>query len=501
MKTLFISKGQETLAVEYLTSVLKSKGHTVKLLFDPGIDDNMGFWDISLLRKINPNNLFIEEMKSFAPDLVALSCPLNMYPFVRNSARMVKEHLGNVPVLVGGGHPTTAPEYVLSDPNIDMVCIGEGEEPIADLAQRIEDKKNYDDVENLWVKTAGGIVKNPIRPLLQDLDSLPFPDREIFYSYGCFAGNLYFIAGRGCPFQCTYCCQHTFKEIYKGKGKYIRLRSVDNIMKELEYGVRRYNVKHIHSEDDTFAFDHDWTKEFCREYKKRIHVPFYCHVRPGTLNEGVLADLADAGCVGVFFGVDCGNYEMRRDILKRPVTDDVIIEQAKLVKKAGIKISCSSMFGLPGETPEQMYETFNMIKGIESDFAYATIYYPFYGTELFQYAVDNGYLDEKTVALIKDGKGSLYGEPLIKTEYKDTAMLLKNMLPSYMRFKGLRFIFDLILKSKSCSLAKLVNLFFTPFSYASIGKLKRKEMASVFLKFIAYKLRIISLHKLAAGKE
>ncbi len=500
MKALFISKGQETLAIEYLSGALKSAGHKVELLFDPGIDDNMGFWDISLLRKINPDNLFREEIARYKPDLVALSCPLNMFPFVRKSAALVKS-VADIPVIVGGGHPTIAPEYVLSDENIDMICLGEGEEPLVELAERIERGKNYTDVKNLWVKTPGGIAKNPIRPLLEDLDSLPFPDREIFYRYNCFSGNLYFVAGRGCPFNCTYCCQHSFQKIYEGLGKYVRLRSVDNVISELKEALKIYPAKHIHSEDDTFAFERDWTNDFCREYKKHIGVPFYCHVRPGTLNEDILNRLADAGCVGVFFGVDCGDEAMRGQILKRKMKNEVIIEQAKLVKKAGIKISCSSMFCMPGETPEQMQMTFDMIKEIGSDFAYATIYYPFYGTELFEYAHKNGYLDDETVALIKDGGGSLYGAPLIKSDYKDTALLIKNVLPPYMRFKKLRFLFDYILKNRICSAGKLINLFLTPFSYGILGKLKRREMLRVFLRFLAYKFKFIPLKKLAGGEE
>ncbi|RMF94481.1 MAG: radical SAM protein [Candidatus Schekmanbacteria bacterium] len=500
MKVLFISKGQETLAIEYLSSALKKEGHKVELLFDPGLDDNMGFWDVSILRKINPDNVFKKEIARFSPDLVALSCPLNMFPFVRKAAALVKS-VGQIPVIVGGGHPTIAPDYVLSDKNVDIVCLGEGEEPLVELAERIESGKSYDDVKNLWIKKENGIVKNPIRPLLEDLDSLPFPDREIFYRYNCFSGNLYFIAGRGCPFNCTYCCQHSFQNIYRGLGKYVRLRSVDNVIEELIEAVKKYPAEHIHSEDDTFAFDHNWTKDFCREYKKHIGIPFYCHVRPGTLTEEILNDLADAGCVGVFFGVDCGNEEMRTTVLKRKIPNDVIIEQAKLVKKSGIKLSCSSMFCLPGETPEQMYETFNMIKEIDSDYAYATIYYPFYGTELFDYAYENGYLDEETVALIKDGGGSLYGEPLIKSKYKDTALLLKNVLPAYMRFKKLRSIFDYILKMKSCTAGKIVNLFLTPFSYGTLGKLKRREMLRVFFRFLSYWLRLTPIKKIAGGKD
>ena len=155
-----------------------------------------------------------------------------MNSFIKSTTSILKENF-DIPILIGGGHPTVLPEYVISDHNVDMICIGEGEGAIVELADRMEKNQDYSNILNLWIKTDKGIVKNTIRPLLQDLDSLPFPDRDLFYRYGCFAGNLYFISGRGCPFQCTYCCEHSFREIYKGRGKYNRLSSIYNIISEL----------------------------------------------------------------------------------------------------------------------------------------------------------------------------------------------------------------------------------------------------------------------------
>ncbi len=482
MKVLFCAKGQETLAIEYISAALKEAGHRVELLFEPEFDGGMGFLPPYGMKLLQRKNRFLDAIKTFDPDLIAFSCPLNIYPFVKKTARLIKLHF-SIPIVVGGGHPTLAPDYLMQNPDIDIVCIGEGEEPMVELADKMERGIDYSDTRNFWFRKNGSLIKNEVRPLLEDLDRLPFPDRDLFYHHGCFAGNLYFVAGRGCPFQCTYCCQHAFQQTYRGKGKYVRLRSVENVIQELEVCIKTYDVQHIHSEDDTFTIHHQWLHDFCDEYKKQINVPLYCHVRPGTLSADLLQRMKKAGCEAVFFGIDSGCEELRKSLLKRDISNDTIYSQAKLIKEAGIRLASASMFGLPGETPQQMHETFRMAIDIQSDFAYDSIFYPFYGTELYDYAVQNGYLNEKNQHDIKEGLGSPYQYPLLTGEHNDLAMTMKNCLPAYARFASLRPFLDLVIKKRWLKLSGLVNLLLTPFSYAFMGRLKRKEILQTILGY------------------
>ena len=475
MKILFFAKGQETLAIEYLSACLKRAGHEVDLLFEPELDGGMGFLPPYFLQWLRSDRLLVDAVRRISPDLIAFSCPLNIYPFVKKTARLLKQHF-NIPILVGGGHATLAPEYLLKNSDIDMVCLGEGEEPIVELADTMERGADYTGIKNFCFRRNGTIINNPVRPLLENLDSLPFPDRDLFHRAGCFAGNLYFVAGRGCPFRCNYCCQHAFRKLYRGKGRYVRFRSVENVISELEQCVAKYDVQHIHSEDDTFTVDHPWLFDFCEEYEKKIPVPFYCHVRPGTLSRDLLQRLKKAGCRAVFFGIDSGSETLRRGLLNRNISDGDMYEQAGMIKDSGIGLATACMFGMPGETDRQMLETFNMAVAVESDFAYDSIFYPFYGTELHTYAVENGYLSGENREKIKEGLGSPYQYSLIEGPHGDLAMILKNCLPSYVHFPRLRPLHDMVIKKGWLGLSRLINFFLTPYSYSYMSTLKRREI-------------------------
>jgi radical SAM superfamily enzyme YgiQ (UPF0313 family) len=477
MKVLFLAKGQESLSIEYLSAVLKRAGHEVKLLFDPGLDDLLGFLDFKFL-KLRNEEWYIHQIRTFEPTLICFSALTNLYSFVKEKAALIKKHL-TIPIAVGGIHPTILPEYVLKNPDIDMICIGEGDEAIVELADRMEKGVDYFSVRNFWFKKDGKIVKNPIRPLLEDLDSLPFPDREIFYQYGCFAGTLYVITGRGCPFTCSYCCHHFLQKMYRQKGKYVRRRSIENVILELEECIRKFKVKTVYSMDDTFTLDEDWIEDFCREYQQRINLPLYCHIRPGTVSQRMIDNLKRANCSSVFFGTDSGNEEMRFKLMNRRIKDKAIIEDAELLKKNGFKITTSAMFCLPHETEQQMIDTVNLIRNMKSDYAYTYIYYPFPQTDSFQYCVENDLMNNTTVEKIYEGEGSFHKASLIKSDHHEIAQILKNILPFNIKFPKLNFLADFIIKKKLVTLSKLIFMITVPLTYAEYGRNKMREIISI----------------------
>ena len=229
MKVLFFAVGQELLGIEYLSAALKRKGHQVELAFDPGLDNFLGFIDVGALKKLTDEKWYLHKIRSFKPDIIGFSCLTNLYSFANEKAKNIKEHF-DIPVIIGGIHPTILPEYVMENENFDMLCIGEADEAFPELLEKMEKGEDYYDTKNFWFRKNGDIVKNEIRPLIQDLDSLPFADRELFYDYGCFTGTLYFISGRGCPFSCSYCCHHFLQKKYRGLGKDVSKRSVDNLL-------------------------------------------------------------------------------------------------------------------------------------------------------------------------------------------------------------------------------------------------------------------------------
>ena len=485
MKILFIAKGQESLTIGILSAILKRSGHEVELLFDPGFEDLLGFINLNFL-KLNDEDWYIDRIRLFDPDLICFSALTNLYAFVAEKAALIKKHF-SIPIAVGGIHPTILPDYVIQNSDIDMICIGEGDEAIVELTDRMHQGLDYTNTRNFWFKKNGNIIKNEIRPLLQDLDTVPFPDRDIFYQYGTFAGTLYIATGRGCPFNCTYCCHHILQKMYRGKGKYIRRRSVENVITELEHCISRYDVKDIFSMDDLFTLDEQWIEDFAEQYSKRVGLPLYCHIRPGTVTQSMVNSLKKANCHSVFYGIDSGNEQMRCQLLNRRMTNQSIIDSAKLLKDNDIKLTTSAIFCLPDETREQMMDTVNLIKEIQSDYAYTYIYYPFPKTESFDYCLENGLLDDDAIDRIYHGYGSFHKDSLlIKGEFK-FAQMLKSILPIMIRFSWLDRAVKFLMRKELVLLSKILFFITAPVTYAQFGRIKIKEFLSVTRSFLKMK--------------
>ena len=200
MRVLFYYRGVESLGVGYLMSMLKHNGHEIDLIFDPGLDDNL-FLKAPFLAWLNRDQALMERAKAFQPDLICVSVLTNIYPFVRKWCRRLKEEIG-VPILAGGHHIQALPDYVLENPDIDMVCTGEGEVAVLELANRMERGERIVDIPGLWVKDADGVHKNDLGPLVDDLDTFPFPEKDLWHEYGCFHDNLEVFTGRGCASRC-----------------------------------------------------------------------------------------------------------------------------------------------------------------------------------------------------------------------------------------------------------------------------------------------------------
>lgn len=479
MKVLFFAVGQELLGIEYLSAALKKKGHEVELAFDPGLDNFLGFIDVGILKKLTDDKWYIDKIRSFKPDIIGFSCLTNLYSFAGDKAKNIKKHF-DIPIIVGGIHPTILPEYVMENENFDMLCIGEGDEAFPELLEKMEKGEDYYETKNFWFRKNGDIVKNDVRPLIQDLDALPFADRELFYNYGCFTGTLYFISGRGCPFSCSYCCHHFLQKKYKGLGKYVRKRSVDNLLDEIKPCLEKYKVTSLYSMDDLFTMNTDWIKEFSAKYKKISRIPIYCHVRPGTLNRGIASSLAEANCTSIFYGIDSGSPFIRSGIMNRKIKDEDICSNAELLKEYGIKITTSAIFCLPDETEEQMFETVEIMKRIKADYLYTYIYYPFPNTESFDYCVEKGLLDDKAIERVKNGEGSFHKKPLIKSKYADIAQVLKNIAPLYVKFPSVSPLIRFIIKRRLIKLSEIIFFITAPFTYAHFGREKMKEFLSLF---------------------
>lgn len=377
-----------------LSATLKAGGHQTSL--------------ICLTEHIEKPALMKEIIKH-SPELIAFSSTTPQYHYVEKYSSWIKEEL-EVPIICGGVHATMNPDRVLSSKGIDVVCVGEGEYPLLELANRIEEGKRIDNIENLWIKNHNAIIKNPVRALITNLNELQFPDREIFDFENLLKKMNYeaeFMAGRGCPYECSYCCNHGLKGVYRGKGTYARIRSVDNVLAEIKSVVSKYHVERIVFHDDTFTLFHDWIDEFTRKYPTEFDLPFRCNARVETLNRQILSKLKKAGCDMLLIGIESGNEWLRRSILNRHMTNQQITNAFRMAHEIGLKTWSFNMVGIPYETSEMAEETIELNRLIQTDIIQVSIFYPYPNTALWELCSKNGYISKNHVDSYFEDESSL----------------------------------------------------------------------------------------------
>jgi len=462
MKVLFFHRNAEWLGIEYLSSALKKAGHATELIFDPGAGD------------VEYQFKFLDRK----PDLIAFSCLTNLYPWVSTMVGLLKDRM-DVPIIVGGLHPTILPDFVIANPHIDMICVGEGEEALVELADSIGNGKINYEIRNIWFKKDGRIVKNASRPLIQDMDALPFPDKDLFRKYGCFSSRIYVMTGRGCPFHCTYCFNSFYREKFSGNGySYVRRRSVENVMRELEHFKAKYRLSEVFFYDDIFSINDAWIKVFCAEYKKRIKLPFKVLVHPQTVKEETMTALADAGCIYVDIGLESGNEDLRRALLKRNMSNDDIVRTGKILKKVGIKFCTLNILGFPGETKAQMWDTYKLNEALHPDGAIVSIFYPFPKTELAEFSLKNGFLNDSDYQKICQGKGGYKSGSLLNNVEIAEALKLQILIPVMVKMP--RFLRPLLTKIPVNSFTRIFSIFFL--SIPRNAYIRIKESIIMFIK-------------------
>lgn len=443
--------------IGYISSCLKIAGHDTSLIY---------------LEDILSKSEFARKIENISPDLIAFSSTTNQFEFVQTYAFYAKEIIPNIPIIVGGAHPTLSPNSVLKDTNIDFVCIGEGEYPLVDLANIIEHNKgknkDYRIITNIWTKYGEEIIRTPLRPL-NNLDVLPFADRELFNFEEILShnnGSADIMASRGCPYNCSYCCNHMFKKTFTGLGKYVRFRSVSNVLEEIKELNKSYNINNLNFQDDVFTLDHNWTRTFCKEYKKEFDIPFWINTRIDRVNEEIIKDLANAGCSGIRVGIESGNEELRKKILKRDMTNEEIRNFFALTKKYDLETYTCNMIGIPGETSEMIDETIQLNHEITPNYLQFSVYHPYPMTELHDLCIKEGYYNgEESLLTYYDRKSvlklpTLTQEDIIKKYDKFYALKFELA----MKYRGGRFydIYNILRKlyRDDVRLVSHLNMFF-----------------------------------------
>lgn len=343
-------------------------------------------------------NAFLERVFSFEPRLIGFSFSTNKLPFVKKWARWIRQE-SSLPTICGGPHTMVAPASTLSLEGVDMICLGEGEEILLELCEKMDTGIDFQKIPGLWLKKDGHMLRNPVRPLREDLDSFPFPDRELF-DYDSLDERreewINFMATRGCAYKCPYCCNHCIKELYPNKEKYVRYRSVGNLLAEMEEVLKKYPwVRYVIFDDDTLTTRGAWFEELAREYPKRIGLPFLCNSRVDHMTPELASTLKRAGCVRVNMGIESGDARVRKKILGRNVEDQKIISAFRSCSREGVATFSFNMVGLPSEGPADILKTIKLNARIPTDFQQISVFYPYPGTDLFDLCEKKGFLTDR----------------------------------------------------------------------------------------------------------
>jgi radical SAM superfamily enzyme YgiQ (UPF0313 family) len=345
---------------------------------------------------------FIARVRSAAPDLVAYSATSHMFPLVKRYSRWLVEAGVQIPAICGGIHATIAPDEVISEPGIDMICRGEGEDALREVCESMQLDHDATSIQNLWVKRNGDIARNPIRPLIQNLDQLPFPDRSIFDYENLYAereGRGSFMVARGCPYDCTYCCNHLVRKINDNTSGKVRYRSVDHVISEIQQVLRTYPfITRLIFDDDILFLNRKWSEEFAARYPAEVGLPFGCNARANLVDAPMMALLKRAGCYLIKFGVESGSETIVNDVLRRHLTNDDIRRAFALSREAGLTTESFNMVGIPYETPARILQTVKINAEVKVDQIQVTIYQPYQGTQLTELCRREGFLRSPTPA-------------------------------------------------------------------------------------------------------
>lgn len=383
MKVLFAIASEflsEPLGVMQLIAIAKASGHDARLLV-------LARGDLA------------GQAVQWRPDVVAYSAMTPSLDAFREEDRRLLEALpaaGRRPFrIMGGPHPTFSPE-VIDELGLDAICQGDGDRALPALLARLEGGRSLEDIPNIGLSREGART----RELFAELDSLPFADRRDYYRilplYREMGGRS-FVASRGCPYECTYCFNHAFNEMFRGCGRIVRRRSVENVLREIEF-VRQAHppLRFVRFADDTFAHKADaWLEEFADRYPRRIGVPFYCLMRSNTMTDESARLLARAGCHSVGMSLETGNEEVRNGILKRHLSDADVERSFEVARRHGLRTYTNTMLGIPGTGLGDDLASLEFTRRVRPSAATFTICCPYPKTKIWEFAREKGYLDAR----------------------------------------------------------------------------------------------------------
>jgi len=408
------------MGILYVGTVLDLAGHKMQIL------------------DIGPReNDWLKKVKNFNPDIIGLTLVTTQFERAKEILNILKLILPNAKYCAGGVHPSALPKETLNDLGLDFVVIGEGEYVMKEICEKLSKGENLANVKGVCYKSStfnkmldknnNEIICNDRAPVIQNLDNLPIPKRELMpdakwylippgFIRGSFnSGIATIMSGRGCPYQCLFCASHNVF------GRGMRRRSPENVIKEIQYLKNNYHIKGLFFLDDTFTVNKVWLKEFCNLLKNE-NLIWSCQARGDTIDEETLKIMRDAGCVQIDIGSESGNDLVLEKLNKLESVDDLRRAFA-IAKKVGIKTFTSFIVGNPGESWNEIEDTKKFALEIKPDMAVFCILVQYPGTPVYELAKQNNWFTEAGKNFSIDWANKQSERPVMAINFKPEELI------------------------------------------------------------------------------
>lgn len=438
-KILFIGETFENLGIEYLSAVLKEKGHQTDIYINNNFFGGTYLKNskITKLFSTSKNNLK-KHIKRYNPDIIATSALTDTFTQTKAIASFIKQHF-DIPIILGGIHATLIPEFIANNTDVfDYICTGEGETAFIDLVDFLTGNKK-DIPANIWHKESNKVIEPQELCPLVNLNTLPMADKELYYSkFKGYQKEYLIMTSRGCPHKCSFCCNDIWQKYY-GKS-FLRRRSVANVITELKTAKEKYNIKFIWFMDDCFTMNTSWLKEFTKLYKNEINLPFFCYSTPKLVSAENAKLLKDAGCKEVAIGVESLNPHILKNINRKQYTDEVK-NAIDILKANNIFSATENIIYLPEETKEDILSAALFYAKAKPNLVLFSYLRLFPKTQLTKKYLKNNTISQKEVEDIYNGKGNslaLGGSTKNKFNYNGPTNLM--ILSPFISYPFMKFI-------------------------------------------------------------
>ncbi len=396
--------------LSFIATVLKQAGHNVKL--------------VVITPRTPLREKFTALIDEFKPELFCLTAVSSQIPIIKQVGTVIKKIDPAAYIVLGGAHPTLNPEEVIRYPFANAVCVGEGEKAVVELARQLGTGRDPGGISNLWIKNpySGHIEKNIVRPFREDLDHLPFIDRDMWEPFiSNRKGKMYTIlAGRGCPNRCTYCSNHALRQV--ATGRYVRFRSPENIIEEIKQLIAwDEQVETVFLETETLGANLKYTytlleklAAFNRTLKKPLkygtNLALTTQIQE---NRKLLLAFKEANLDFFRIGLESGSEKIRKEVLRRPkYYNKDLIEFCALCREYDIKYTVNLLIGLPGESVADFQETVDITRQCRPTFGVSVnIFFPYPGTRLFSVCKKQNLLSAEARTTLFERTGTVLNLP------------------------------------------------------------------------------------------